>query len=154
MTLLQLVSYNDVSSIWDFESADTPADDKKDLKKFFLYSCGTGYMRPGTFGGSVTGILSHNSVSNVSSVGGKDVIDEDSHTDGSFQALYTWLRIMQSYDVNDAYTNARDLVTNHVVKATTVQEFEGYHHTKAGNFEPYSALARRHVFLIDIETML
>jgi hypothetical protein len=109
-TWLQIVSYNDVSSIWDFADSDIPADDKKDLKKFFLYSCGINYMQPDNFDSSVSGILSHNSITNLITVGGKTVIDEDAHTDGSFQALYTWLRIMQSSEVNDAYVTLAPVV--------------------------------------------
>jgi hypothetical protein len=83
------------------------------------------------------------------------VIDEDAHTDGSFQALYSWLRIMQSVEMNDAYTNAKNLVTNNMVKVTTSQSYEGYNKPKGSSvYVPYSALAKRSVFLIDIETML
>jgi hypothetical protein len=155
-TWLQLVSYNEISSVWELDNADVPPDDKKGLKKFFVYGSGTGYLAPGTLDASVTGILSHNSVSNVATLpGGQEVIDEDSHTDGSFQALYTWLRIMQSNEMNDAYTNARDLVTNHVVKVLTIQSYQGYNRPNAnGPFVLYSEAARRHVFLIDVESML
>ena len=154
-TWLQIVSHNDVSSIWNFSDSDIPADDKKDLKKFLIYSNATDYMKPETFDESVSGIFSHNSVSNLITVGGKTVIDEDAHTDGSFQALYTWLRIMQSYEMNDAYTNAKDLVTNNVVRASTIRQYEGYHkQIGTANYVPYSGLSNRKIFLIDIETML
>jgi len=154
-TWLQLVSYNDVSSLWDFKDSDIPADDKKDLKKFFIYSCGTDYMRPDNFDSDVKGILSHNSVSNLITVNGKTVIDEDAHTDGSFQALYSWLRIMQSNQMSDAFTNAKNLITNNKVTVTTAQSYEGYNKPKGSAvYVPYSAQAKRNVFLIDIETML
>ncbi|MGN6533916.1 MAG: peptidoglycan recognition protein family protein [Ginsengibacter sp.] len=154
-TWLQLVSYNDVSSLWNFKDSDIPADEKKRLKKFFIYSCGTDYMRPDNFDADVKGILSHNCVSNLITVNGKTVIDEDAHTDGSFQALYSWLRIMQSNEMNDAFTNAKNLVTNNKVTATTSQSYEGYNKPKGSAvYVPYSALSVRNVFLIDIETML
>ena len=152
---LQIVSYNDVSSIWDFKDNDIPAEEKKGLKKFFIYSCGTDYMQPGNFDADVKGILSHNSVSNLITVNGKTVIDEDAHTDGSFQALYSWLRIMQSNEMNEAYTNAKNLVTNNKLTVTTVQSYEGYNKPKGSAvYVPYSALSTRNVFMIDIETML
>jgi hypothetical protein len=155
-TWLQIVSYNDVSNIWDFKVSDIPTDDKKSLKKFFIYSSGIDYMRPDNFDVSVKGILSHNSVSNLITVNNKTVIDEDLHTDGSFQALYSWLRIMQSVEMNDAYSNAKDLVTNNMVKVTTNQQYEGYHHFPKGSstYVPYSGLSKRSVFLLDIEKML
>jgi phage-related protein len=154
-TWLQIVSYNDVRNVWDFTDSDIPADDKKDLKKLFIYSNATDYIKPENFDESVSGIFSHNSVSNLIIVGGKTVIDEEAHTDGSFQALYTWLRIMQSYEMNDAFTNAKDLVTNNVVRASTGQQYEGYHiQTGTSNYVPYSGLSNRKIFLIDIETML
>lgn len=154
-TWLQIVSYNDISNIWNFKDSDIPPDDKKGLKKFFIYSCGTDYMRPDNFGADVKGILSHNSVSNLITVNGKTVIDEDAHTDGSFQALYSWLRIMQSNEMNDAFSNAKNLVTNNVITVTTVQSYEGYNKPQGSpGYVPYSALSARKVFLIDIETML
>ena len=154
-TWLQIVSYDDVSSLWNFKDSDIPADEKKGLKKFFIYSCGTDYMRPDNFDADLKGILSHNSVSNLITVNGKTVIDEDAHTDGSFQALYSWLRIMQSNEMNDALTNAKSLVTNNVVTVTTAQSYEGYNKPKGSAvYVPYSALSARNVFLIDIETML
>ncbi len=154
-TWLQIVSYNDVSSLWNFKDTDIPPDEKKGLKKFFIYSCGTDYMRPDNFDADVKGILSHNSVSNLITVNGKTVIDEDAHTDGSFQALYSWLRIMQSNEMNDAFTNAKNLVTNNKVTVTTAQSYEGYNKPKGSAvYVPYSALSARNVFLIDIETML
>ena len=154
-TWLQIISYNDVSSIWDFKESDIPTDDKKILKKFFIYSSGIDYMRPDNFDASVKGILSHNSVSNLITVNNKTVIDEDLHTDGSFQALYSWLRIMQSVEMNDAYSNAKDLVENGMVKVSTTQQYEGYNKPKGSSvYAPYSPLSNRSVFLIDIEKML
>ena len=151
---LQIVSYNDVSSIWEFKEGDIPSDDEKGKKKFFIYSCGIGYMTPTNFDISVTGILSHNSVSNLITVNSKTVIDEELHTDGSFQALYTWLRIMQSNSVNDAFNNAQSLVTNNVVTVNTIQKYEGYNNPNHSGYAPYSGLSARKVFLINIETML
>lgn len=154
-TWLQIVSYNDVSSIWDFKDSDIPSDEKKGLKKFFIYSSGIDYMRPDNFDASVKGVLSHNSVSNLINVNGKTVIDEDLHTDGSFQALYSWLRIMQSIEMNDAFSNAKDLVENNMVKVVTTQQYEGYNKPKGSSvYTLYSHLSKRSVFLIDIETML
>lgn len=152
---LQIVSYNDVSSIWDFKDADIPADDKKNLKKFFIYSSGIGYVQPATFDASVKGIFSHNSVSNLATENGKTFVDEDAHTDGSFQALYSWLRIMQSLEMSDAFSNAKDLVTNNMVKVTTSQQYEGYNKPNGSStYVLYSAVSTRNIFLIDIEKML
>ena len=154
-TWLQIVSFNDVSNIWDFKDTDIPTDDKKSLKKFFIYSSGIDYMRPDNFDTSVKGILSHNSVSNLITVNNKTVIDEDLHTDGSFQALYSWLRIMQSIEMNDAYSNAKDLVENKMVKVSTTQQYEGYNIPKGSSVHTlYSQLSKRSVFLLDIEKML
>ena len=152
---LQLVSYNDVSGVWTFADADIPADDKKSLKKFFVYSSGINYLTPATFPAPATGIFSHNSVSDLMTVSGKTVVDEDLHTDGSFQALYTWLRIMQSNDAATALQNAKDLVSKKPVTAHTIQAYEGYNKPKGTTtFVPYSGSSKRPVFLIDIETML
>ncbi len=152
---LQIVSYNDVSNIWDFKDTDIPSDDKKSLKKFFIFSSGIGYMKPDTFDASVKGIFSHNSVSNLATDSGKTFVDEDAHTDGSFQALYSWLRIMQSVEMNDAFSNAKDLVKNNMIKVTTSQQYEGYNKPNGSStFVLYSALSNRNVFLIDIEKML
>jgi hypothetical protein len=112
-------------------------------------------MRPDNFDADVKGILSHNSVSNLITVNGKTVIDEDAHTDGSFQALYSWLRIMQSNEMNDAFSNTKSLLTNNMVKVATAQSYEGYNKPKGSSvYVLYSALSTRNVFLIDIETML
>jgi subtilisin family serine protease len=104
---LQVVSFNDVKDFFDFNDKDTPRTDAdKQAKRFFIYTNATDYMVPSRFL-MTTGILSHGSVSNLK----KDrFIDENAHTDGSFQALYSWLRIAKNYSNKDAFVKAKDLL--------------------------------------------
>ena len=122
---LQVVSYNNVKDFFEFDTADIPDTDlKKDAVPYFIYTNGSDYMVPERFKTSAkpemwnTGILSHASLSNVIS---NRLIDEDAHTDGSFQALYSWLRIAKGFSKDDAYAKCKDLLSNHMLKVKTKQ---------------------------------
>lgn len=100
---LQVVSFNDVKDFYDFKGVDIPnTDDAKGAGIFFIYTNGIDYMLPSRFL-TTTGILSHASVSNLKK--GR-YMNENAHSDGSFQALYTWLRIAKEFSEADAFNKA------------------------------------------------
>jgi N-acetylmuramoyl-L-alanine amidase len=156
-TWLQLVSYNEVKDFWDFSEENVPdTDEEKDAKNFFIFSNGISYISPSQF---QSGILSHNSVSNLLQVNEngktKTVVDENAHSDGSFLALYTWLRIAISCSQDDAYTKTKELLRNHMLRAITNQTFEGYVFDKSiNNWKPYSAAQKRHIHLVDVSGII
>jgi hypothetical protein len=156
-TWLQLISYNDVKDIWDFNEENIPAgDEEKDTKRFFIFSNAISYITPSQFS---SGILSHNSVSNLVEVNisgqTKTVIDENAHSDGSFQALYTWLRIAVSCSQDDAYAKAKELLRNNMFRAVTNSSFEGYVYDKSiSNWKPYSLAQKRNIHLVDVKDIL
>jgi hypothetical protein len=150
---LQLVSYNDVKDIWDFDDQHIPAtEDDKNAKRFFIFSNGISFISPSQSG---PGILSHNSVSNLVEVtaGGqtKTVVDENAHSDGSFLSLYTWLRIALSCPQDSAYSKTKELLRNNMFRAVTAQSFEGYVLDKSTNaWKAYSAAQKRNIHLVDV----
>ncbi len=95
---LQVVSYNDVSRVWKFKDSDIPVDSKKDLKIFFVFTTGYGFLE-GRYLDGRSGIISHNACN-------------DDHDDGSFQALYTWLRLEKQLDSTKSYQLAKSLMKN------------------------------------------
>lgn len=114
---LQYVSYNNFEDIWELTEELIPdTDNKKEALQFFVYSNAYSYMVPGGFDHLGSGILSHNSISNIKADG---FTDEDAHTDGSFQALYSMLRINFDYTKEDAFEKAKDLFKNHKITAST-----------------------------------
>lgn len=110
-TWLQVVSYNDVKSYWTFKAANTPAAADQDKKQFFIFTTGFSYI---TFTNMQTtpGILSHNAV-------------YDDHSDGSFLALYTWLRIEKGKDKNKAFDLCKSLMKDHFFKVTVTADPAG-----------------------------
>jgi hypothetical protein len=151
---LQWVSYDDVKDFWDFDESDIPAtDEDKDSRNYFIFSNAIDFIVPDNF---TSGICSHNSVSSLIQVkaadgSSKTVLDEDAHTDGSFQALYTWLRIDRGLQPDDAYAKAKELLRNNMIKAVTKNAYEGYHWDKASNSrQPYSASQRRNIHLVNV----
>jgi subtilisin family serine protease len=164
-TWLQLISYNDVIDIWDFEESDIPiTNEDKQTKFFFIYTSATGYITPEKFV-SLNGLFSHDSVSTLTQIKVekvlKTVIDEDSHTDGSFQALYTWLRLQKNLTSDNAFDTALQLLNNdaqgkrnkNIIKVKTKVSYEGYNRTPKGIFLPnhfYSKASRRPIFLVKV----
>jgi len=150
---LQLVSYNDVKDIWSFADENIPAtDEEKAIKRFFIFSNAISFIDPSQFS---SGILSHNSVSNLvevkSGTASKMVIDENAHSDGSFLSLYTWLRISLALSAEEAYTKAKELLRNNMFRAVTAHAFEGYVREKnTGNWKPFSAARKRNIHLLDL----
>ncbi|WP_118953317.1 papain-like cysteine protease family protein [Taibaiella helva] len=103
-TWLQLVSYNEVKSLWSFKAADIPADADKDKQQYFIFTTGHDYITPANFA-SRSGILSHNALYN-------------GHSDGSFLALYTWLRLAKGKSDTKAFDLCKDLMKNHFIIAS------------------------------------
>ncbi|MBF9255160.1 N-acetylmuramoyl-L-alanine amidase [Pontibacter sp. 172403-2] len=103
-TWLQVVSYDDVSGIWDFPTANIPAISEQGNKNLFIFSTGWNYLEPANIAGK-SGIISHNAV-------------KSNHSDGSFLTLYTWLRLEKSFDSTKSYRLAKSLMTDHFFKAS------------------------------------
>ncbi len=103
-TWLQLVSYNDVTALWNFPAANVPADNEQDTKNLFVFTTGFGFLEPANIAGK-SGIVSHNSVF-------------ENHSDGSFLTLYTWLRIEKQFDSTKSYRLAKSLMKDHFFKAS------------------------------------
>jgi hypothetical protein len=91
---LQVVSYNDVKDLWTFKSTDVPVDNRQ----YFCFTTAYDYLTPEKMS-STSGILSHNSF-------------YAGHSDGSFQTLYTWLRLAKGKDAANAFAVAKDLMKN------------------------------------------
>jgi hypothetical protein len=114
---LQLVSYNEVKNYWDFKENDIPLTDaQKAKKKYFIYSSALGYMKPDSM--LKSGILSHDCISTLATLKGTSqiVVNEDAHTDGSFQSLYSFLRITEAMDRDKAFETAKNLLLNNTTK--------------------------------------
>ncbi|WP_162903095.1 papain-like cysteine protease family protein [Taibaiella koreensis] len=103
-TWLQLVSYNEVKSLWTFKAADIPADADKDKLQYFIFTTGHDYITPTNFA-SRSGILSHNSL-------------YAGHSDGSFQTLYTWLRLEKGKTDTKAFDLCKSLMKDHFIIAS------------------------------------
>jgi hypothetical protein len=101
---LQLVSYDDVSTIWTFPTANIPALAEQGNKNLFVFTTGWSYLEPTNVRGK-SGILSHNAA-------------YGNHSDGSFLTLYTWLRIEKGFDSTKSYRLCKDLMKNHFFKAS------------------------------------
>jgi hypothetical protein len=101
---LQVVSYDDVSSIWDFPAANVPVLSEQENKNLFVFTTGWGYLEPANIRGK-SGILSHNAA-------------YSNHSDGSFLTLYTWLRIEKAFDSTKSYRLAKSLMKDHFFKAS------------------------------------
>ncbi|MEO8033841.1 MAG: papain-like cysteine protease family protein, partial [Acidobacteriota bacterium] len=102
-TWLQLVSYDDVSGIWAFPAANVPALPDQGSKNLFVFTRGWDYLDPANIAGK-SGIISHNAAGH--------------HSDGSFLALYTWLRIEKAFDSAKSYRLTKSLMKDHFFKAS------------------------------------
>ncbi len=144
----QLVSYNDVKDVFTFQDSQVPSD--PDAKSFFIFSNGIGYITPQKLG---SGIVSHNSVSNLVDIGNgsKTVLDVNAHSDGSFQSLYTWLRIGKSMAQDDAFAKTKELLRNNMLTVKTSQAYEGYRYDKdAKAWVSYSPAQRWNIHIVDV----
>jgi hypothetical protein len=101
---LQVVSYDDVSGIWNFPAANIPALPEQANKNLFIFSTGWAYLEPANIENR-SGIVSHNAV-------------KANHSDGSFLTLYTWLRLEKSFDSTKSYRLAKSLMKDHFFKAS------------------------------------
>lgn len=96
---LQLVSYDEVSGIWKFPEINIPVLSKQSEKNLFVFTTGWNYLEPANIKGK-SGIISHNAV-------------KANHTDGSFLALYTWLRLEKGFDSTKSYRLTKSLMKDH-----------------------------------------
>jgi hypothetical protein len=101
-TWLQLVSYDDVKSIWSFKSADIPPAAEQSMKNLFVFTSGHGLFLPDPEKKlkDKSGIISHNAF-------------YEDHSDGSFLTLYTWLRVKKAKDASKAFELAKKLMKDH-----------------------------------------
>jgi hypothetical protein len=143
---LQHVSYNDCSTLWDLpEDAVPSTDEEKASPRFFVFSNAYSFMLPNAFDHLGSGILSHNSISNIQSNG---LTDENAHTDGSFEALYSMLRINFDYEPDAALEKAASLMRSRLVRATTKQPLRWLEKNEAGEMVERSG--KRTVYLLDV----
>jgi hypothetical protein len=98
-TWLQLVSYDDVKAKWKFPSDRIPPDGEREERRFFFMTPGYGYST-GSLVNDVPGIIAHNG-------------NTTSHSDGSFLALYTWLRMEKGRSPSKARALAQRLMKEH-----------------------------------------
>lgn len=160
---LQLISYNQIKDIWEFiNESDIPdTDARKEYQKYFVFSNAIDYMIPATFGEYETGLLSHHSISNKITImipgtsTRRTVIDANAHPDGSFQSLYTWLRIARNYDSQTAFDKAKDLMKNNVVRVRTKNTYESWVKPKppGSQWRLYAAAQKHNIYLLDIESV-
>ncbi len=101
---LQLVSYDEVEPVWTFKDINIPPDADKSKKKFFVMTTGYDYLTP-THVRTKGGIISHNAT-------------YENHSDGSFQALYTWLRMEKGKDDNKSFELCKTLMKQHWFRVT------------------------------------
>ena len=106
-------------------------------------------MLPGAFDHLGSGILSHNSISNIKQDG---FTDEDAHTDGSFQALYSMLRINFDYTKEDAFEQAKDLFKNHKITASTKNNLKWLEQDPITK-QMISKTGKRKVHLLDLSNI-
>lgn len=103
---LQVVSYNEISNIWEFdEITQIPDDSAKGDKNLFVFSTGYGYLDENRIA-SMSGIISHSAL-------------RGNHQDGGFVALYCWLRLEKQYTDEDAYAIARRLISDYAIISIT-----------------------------------
>ena len=101
-TWLQLVSYNDVKDKWTFPADHIPAAADQATKNLFVYTTGWDVLLPAQISGK-RGIISHNAT-------------YDGHPDGSFLALYTWLRMAKGKTGQQAFDLCKSLMKNHWIR--------------------------------------
>jgi len=145
-TWLQYVSYDDVKSVWEFaDAAKIPASDAgKAVKRYFIFTNAYNYMDPSRFKDFESGIVSHSVINSVKSNG---FIDENAHPDGSFQALYCWLR--QRFEPAESFEKAKELMKNKMVVMRTKTNVKWYEKNKdTGVMEEKPG--KRKIYLLDL----
>jgi hypothetical protein len=103
-TWLQLVSYNDVKDKWTFQDENIPAAADQGTKNLFVFTTGYDVLEPAQIKGT-RGIVSHNAT-------------YDGHSDGSFLALYTWLRMEKGKASQKSYDLCNSLMKSHWFRVT------------------------------------
>jgi Papain-like cysteine protease AvrRpt2/N-acetylmuramoyl-L-alanine amidase len=101
-TWLQLVSYNDVKDKWTFPTDNIPAAADQATKNLFVFTTGWDVLQPDQIKGK-RGIISHNAT-------------YAGHPDGSFLALYTWLRMEKGKTGQQGYDLCKSLMKNHWIR--------------------------------------
>lgn len=142
LTWHQLVSFNDVSSIYDFGTT-VVADDKKADKQFFIMTKAHFYVKPSKLG-NAGGIVCHANL-----VRDDDFITPGDHVDGSFPSLYVWLRLGKKLDKDKAYSNATNLMKNFKLKLTTKSNIKRYAKDDKVDLKEDT---KRPVFVLDVSS--
>lgn len=96
---LQLVSYDEVKDVWKFKNEDIPPEAERTQKNLFVFTTGYDYLTPSHVK-TKPGIISHNAT-------------YEGHSDGSFLALYTWLRLEKGKTKDKAYALSKTLMKDH-----------------------------------------
>ena len=94
--LIHLVLHETASPV------NVPALSEQGNKNLFVFTTGWDYLEPANIRGR-SGILSHNTA-------------YSNHSDGSFLALYTWLRIEKGFDSTKSYRLTKSLMESHSSK--------------------------------------
>ena len=145
---LQYVSYDNIQALWQVPAASTPATAaEKEALRYFIWSNAYHYMLPTAFDNLGSGILSHNSISNI---GADGFTDEDAHSDGSFLSLYALLRLYFDYAPAAAREKAIWLMKNRLVKATTKAALQ-WHETDPVTKRVTDHTGSRVVYLLDLD---
>lgn len=108
-----LVSYDDVSTIWDFGTNMPATPEGRAEKRFFIMTKAYGYLTSNAFRNQ-SGILSH-----ASAVRNEDYITSCDHSDGALPALYAWLRMDRHRTPDDAYALTKSLMATKFIKVKT-----------------------------------
>jgi hypothetical protein len=103
-TWLQLIAYDDVKGIWTFPAAEIPDDAERKKQNLFVMSTGFEYLVPGRIHNR-SGVISHNAF-------------YAGHSDGSFLALYTWLRLKKNKIGTEAFELCKKLMKNHHIRVS------------------------------------
>ena len=101
-TWLQLVSYNEIKAKWTFRTDDIPAAADHATKNLFVFTTGWDVLQPAQISGK-RGLISHNA-------------NYAGHNDGSFLALYTWLRMEKGKTGQQAFDLCKSLMKNHWIR--------------------------------------
>lgn len=143
---LQYVSYDDIKSVWEFpDVANIPATVAgKAVKRYFIFTNAYNYMDPSRFKDFESGIVSHSVINSVKSNG---FIDENAHPDGSFQALYCWLR--QRFEAGKSFEKAKELMKNNMIAMRTKTNLKWYEKDKATGIMVEKP-GKRKIYLLDL----
>ncbi|HWR14602.1 MAG TPA: papain-like cysteine protease family protein [Terriglobales bacterium] len=112
----QLVSYDDVSGVWDFPAASIPATAAdKAKKRYFIMTFGHRYLTPDNFL-DTSGIICHATVARNAAY-----FTACDHVDGALPSLYACLRMVKNKNSSAAYDLMKDLMKNKFLKVKTIQ---------------------------------